>query len=101
MSEELKPCPFCGSPAEIREINWILCTDTVNCGAEVGSGYSGDSTKEFTINAWNNRVVDIAAPVKELEGTLPLVLYFGNDKDRDEFISVFHEAMPNAVSKKL
>ena len=45
--------------------------------------------------------VSLSAPVKELEGTFPVVLYFGNDKDREEFIKVVKEAKPNLVAKKL
>lgn len=44
---------------------------------------------------------DLKAPVKELEGTYPVVLYFGNERDRETFIQVCAEAMPGAVCKKL
>ena len=36
-----------------------------------------------------------------LKDTLPLVLYFGNEKDREEFISLVQEAKPNMVAKKV
>ena len=41
------------------------------------------------------------SPVEELKGTFPLVLYFGNEKDREEFIAVVAFVMPNATVKKL
>ncbi|MEE9223092.1 MAG: hypothetical protein V3V40_06505 [Nitrosomonadaceae bacterium] len=49
----------------------------------------------------NSDVIDILAPVKELEGAFPVVLYFRNDEDREEFVSIFNEAVPHAVCKKL
>lgn len=36
-----------------------------------------------------------------LAETLPLVLYFPNDQDRDEFVAAVQEAKPGMVSKKL
>ena len=38
---------------------------------------------------------------KSLEQTLPLCLYFGNEKDRDEFIALVHEVKPNMIAKKM
>ena len=45
--------------------------------------------------------VDVMAPVPDLAGSRPLVLYFATDGDRDEFIDVFREVKPNAVTRKL
>ena len=39
--------------------------------------------------------------IAELHNTLPLVLYFGNDADRDEFIEILKEAKPNLAARKL
>ena len=49
MSEELKPCPFCGGEAEIFEsaICQIRCS---NCNAR-----SCWNTKDKAIEAWNRR----------------------------------------------
>ena len=41
------------------------------------------------------------APLDQLRGTKPLILYFGNDVDRDEFIALMAEAKPNMRSVKL
>ena len=39
-------------------------------------------------------------PVKELIGTVPLVLYFGNDADRDEMAALVHAAKPGMRAVK-
>ncbi|HEX4041081.1 MAG TPA: hypothetical protein VHY10_05220 [Xanthobacteraceae bacterium] len=38
---------------------------------------------------------------KALDETLPLVLYFGSDEDRDEFIEMVRAAKPGMITKKL
>ena len=35
-----------------------------------------------------------------LDKTLPLVLYFGSDADRDEFVEAVRIAKPNMISRK-
>ena len=55
--KELKLCPFCGSKAIIKGINFIHCEDTVNCGAQIELGDHGDNTLQFTIESWNRRIV--------------------------------------------
>jgi hypothetical protein len=40
-------------------------------------------------------------PDAGLQGTLPLLLYFGSEADRDEFMEMMKEAKPNMVAKKL
>lgn len=41
------------------------------------------------------------APVPELKGTAPLIVYFGNDRDRDEFAALVKAANPNLRSRNL
>jgi hypothetical protein len=41
------------------------------------------------------------SPVEQLKGSLPLVLYFGNEADRDEFIDMVKEAKPGMRAFKL
>lgn len=36
-----------------------------------------------------------------LTEALPLVLYFGNDTDRDEFIVLFNEVKPGMIAKRM
>lgn len=53
MSEKLKPCPFCGSQAQIIKINaeYYVITCTKNCvETEI-------STKEKAIEIWNRRAI--------------------------------------------
>ena len=40
-------------------------------------------------------------PVKELKGSVPVVLYFNTQKDADEFIGLVKEAKPWMTEKKL
>ena len=54
-STQLLCCPFCGGKAVARFTNMIYCENTVDCGAQVESGDSGELTFKFTIAAWNRR----------------------------------------------
>lgn len=38
---------------------------------------------------------------ESLKDTLPLVLYFGGESDRDEFLAIVREAKPGMVAKKM
>ena len=33
-------------------------------------------------------------PHEEIKGTVPLVMYFGSEKDRDEFVAVIRKELP-------
>ena len=48
------------------------------------------------VMAENGRSAD-----ERLDPTLPLVLYFGNEADRDEFIAAVREAKPGMVMKRM
>lgn len=67
-SEELLPCPFCGSPAKLYhrdEPSGWSNTDWVNCeNEECGGGTCLHETKEIAISAWNRRAIP---PVDGLE----------------------------------
>ena len=45
--------------------------------------------------------VNPSAPVGGLRGTKPVVLYFGSDADRDEFIAMIREAKPGLRAEKI
>ena len=65
MSEELKPCPFCGGDAKIVEddLVWVECTE---CWAK--SGTDSMAGKEMVIYDWNTRhAPDPSGVVEALE----------------------------------
>lgn len=61
-NSDLKPCPFCGSPAELRETHRVptgynytpRCTVT-SCAGRLSKLWMN---KEDAISAWNRRVND-------------------------------------------
>ena len=53
--KEIKPCPFCGTDAElifIKGVYGVCCNNENDCAASVGDF----PTEEDAINAWNRRV---------------------------------------------
>lgn len=44
---------------------------------------------------------DPMAPLPELKGTFPLVLYFDTDKDRNDFARMFQRFNPNLKARSL
>ena len=75
MSEEIKPCPFCGNSEDLvirgRVLSYIYCW---NCGAESGLADS----KDEAIEAWNQRPYDFDMPaivkkVQQLEAENKLI----------------------------
>lgn len=63
MSDELKPCPFCGGPALFKETgtrkydDWLVyCT---KCGCRCPWEFSPD--KESAMKVWNTRVPESEA----------------------------------------
>ena len=48
-----------------------------------------------------NEAEDMRAPVPELEGSFPLVLYFGSQADADEFTATAQAAQPGLTAKQL
>lgn len=60
MSEELKPCPFCGGEIKLDEDDfYMFCCD--KCGAgitfakELEDGTATDCNKKESIEKWNRR----------------------------------------------
>lgn len=50
----IKPCPFCGSKAELKKGNGVQCTNKAKCGI-VGPRYG--LKDNLTIEAWNKRAL--------------------------------------------
>jgi hypothetical protein len=62
MSEELKPCPFCGGKAKItvieKGVHSIISCQTYYCGFERHSFNNGDTDENAALRltlAWNRR----------------------------------------------
>jgi hypothetical protein len=43
----------------------------------------------------------LVTPDDRLDGTKPIVMFFGSDEDRDEMVAAVMEAKPNMISRKL
>ena len=75
MTEELKPCPFCGASAEMNKGTYDFKPYWVCCENGHGLGKRGDSPEEAA-EAWNRRAVDVDALkgiAEELENTYYVV----------------------------
>lgn len=64
MSDELKPCPVCGSPAyhftlgDVTDIeHHIICGNDEGCGFDAHDG--SHASKEEVARAWNSRVSSV------------------------------------------
>ena len=53
MSEELKPCPFCGGEADIRTVGEISYIECATCHCQTESVHYKEKNK--IIEAWNKR----------------------------------------------
>ena len=68
MSEEIKPCPFCGSDAEYDDF-----TEAVTCVNKTCNSYGPDGKNDYdAIQKWNQRPYDYDMPaivkkVRQLE----------------------------------
>lgn len=48
-----------------------------------------------------NEAEDMRAPVPELEGAIPLVLYFATRGEADEFTAIVQAAKPGLTARQL
>lgn len=71
MTNELKPCPFCGGPARVwlegdgPTYQHVWCNNTVSCGANIDAPDPAISAVE----SWNTRT-EAAAEIKRLREAL-------------------------------
>ena len=82
MAELIKPCPFCGSEAELIVFNYEYGTVTVGCSNEdcditMGKGFFSD---EEAIEAWNNRATEAEIRAKTIDEALKALSIF-NDRE--------------------
>jgi Lar family restriction alleviation protein len=57
MTEELKPCPFCGSSdIEIYEHPYECQPDLYSVDCDCGAGVELFKSRDLAIEAWNRRV---------------------------------------------
>lgn len=91
--------PCCDQWAKAHE----LCTDNEGYGTLVryfdGAAFIGIETESVKFCPWCG--TPKGAPTPELTGTAPLVLYFGTEQQRQEFIALIQEAKPGMVTKHL
>lgn len=73
-TDELKPCPFCGAPATMEEIEFAgNIRKSAGCTTEFCMGYQSSqtySTHKEAIEAWNKRMPDNHAIAATREQTL-------------------------------
>lgn len=68
MSEELKPCPFCGEHVELKKdgaLNFVVCMGGSSCKDSGLVMFFSDAEREEAIAAWNSRAQPAAQAVPE------------------------------------
>lgn len=96
MSDNIKTCPFCGNVGkEMHANNLAFVIQCSKCKARTDFERCADDA----ISSWNMRVP--TAPVEEVAGLVPLVLYFGSRDDADGFIADVQEAKPGMIKKHI
>lgn len=68
---------------------------TLQRNAMLRQGSPVDDLMAF-VNAERGRAAD-----PSLEDTLPMILYFGNEQDREEFKDIIREVKPGMVAKPI
>lgn len=93
-----------------KELKAVIDTMCVPC---MGTGKRDDAEPgDISYREWTCTKCDgtgknpklpanVKAPVPELEGSFPIVLYFGTEADRDGFAALVQAAHPNMVTRKL
>lgn len=114
----LLPCPFCGggffrkhpkmresfpftSEPKLEELTdnrgWrVSC---YGCGVQTWDHLK--YSRQDAVLAWNTRPLDLREPVPELADTFPVILYFGTDQDRADFVRIVKYAKPGLRAEPL
>lgn len=58
MTEELKPCPFCGSEAEFNSDEFGEGVCCKSCGATIHNGVYGEYGRKLASFDWNARPIE-------------------------------------------
>jgi len=77
MTDELKPCPFCGGEAELRSWSWPYVRYQVRCSACKCQARARMASEAEAIAAWNTRqstTSDALAAMREAREALADVL---------------------------
>lgn len=74
-----------------------------NAIALLEKGYELDQSIDALVDVHGSieAAPDLRAPVDALRGSRPLVLYFANDRDRDEFVEIARAAQPGLKARNL
>lgn len=93
MWDDIKVCPCCGNKAKLTESRRMFFVHCPGCGIST----STQNEPRGCITKWNMRIP--TAPVEDVDGLVPLVLYFGSREDADGFIADVQEAKPGMIKK--
>ena len=84
----------------IKDLISLWRNDALRCGcararAEVFERCARDLEKA------NEKPSELLCPTPDVEGCIPIVLYFKTNADADEFCELVKEAKPHMISKRL
>ena len=86
MSDELKPCPFCGGEAEF-EYYWWQETVVIKC-PKCGASSEPQFYENEAIEAWNKRVETSQFEKNELEFIIKVLLHDSVAKQTEDIMRI-------------
>lgn len=113
---EVKPCPFCGSEAEVREEKCTYCIvcNNIHCYAAMGEGWDNNAMPKYSfhseyaaIKAWNARNThqELVEAATELAKHAVSMIGTDNDNpnspenDKWKALNRLRQALANATKK--
>lgn len=76
MSEELRPCPFCGGKAEVEETVTEVTVECHTCfAAIVAAAVNSPTNITAVVNMWNIRTSD-----KQLASAVEVIAHYADEK---------------------